>query len=104
MSQIVTANHVSISSKVRIMPLVFTEQGIAMLSSVLKSERAINVNIEIVRTFTKLQEMISSHAELKVQIDDIEMKYDDQFKFVFSAIKQLLKPPDEPKRKIEFKP
>jgi len=104
MSQIVTANHVSISSKTRIMPRVFTEQGVAMLSSVLRSERAIQVNIEIMRTFTRIREMISSHAELTARIDDMEKKYDEQFRIVFTAIKQLLQPPVEPKQKIGFKP
>ena len=75
-----------------VLPYAFTEQGIAMLSSVLNSERAINVNIQIMRTFTKLREMIESHKDLKKKIEDIEKKYDSQFQVVFEAIKKLIEP------------
>jgi len=84
-------------------PYVFTEQGIAMLSSVLNSERAIQVNIQIMRTFTKLREMITTHKDLKRKIDEMEKKYDSQFKIVFEAIRQLLEAPQKPKRQIGFK-
>ena len=85
-----------------VLPYAFTEQGIAMLSSVLNSERAINVNIQIMRTFTKLREMIESHKDLKKKIEDIEKKYDAQFQIVFEAIKKLIEPEVKPKRKIGF--
>ncbi|HHT9105306.1 MAG TPA: ORF6N domain-containing protein [Candidatus Wujingus californicus] len=84
------------------LPYVFTEQGVAMLSSVLNSERAIQVNIQIMRAFIKLKEMLSTHKDLKQKIEEMEKKYDYQFKIVFDAIKQLLEPPAEPKGKIGF--
>jgi len=83
-------------------PYVFTEQGVAMLSSVLNSERAIIVNIQIMRAFTRLREIIMSHKDLQRKIEDMEKKYDQQFKVVFEAIKQLLIPPKKPKRRIGF--
>ena len=86
----------------RYLPYVFTEQGVAMLSSVLNSERAIQVNIQIMRAFTKLREMLSSNAELRKKIEEMEKKYDQQFKVVFDAIKKLLEPPEGPKKKIGF--
>jgi phage regulator Rha-like protein len=84
------------------LPYVFTEQGVAMLSSVLSSERAIQVNIQIMRAFIKLKEMLSTHKDLKQKIEEMEKKYDYQFKIVFDAIKQLLEPPEEPKGKMGF--
>jgi len=86
----------------RYLPYVFTENGIAMLSSVLHSKTAIHVNIQIMRTFTKLRELMATHKDLKRKIDQMEMKYDDQFQVVFEAIKQLLESPKKPKRKIGF--
>lgn len=86
----------------RKLPYVFTENGVAMLSSVLNSERAIQVNIQIMRTFTKVREMLLTHKELKQKIEEMEKKYNYQFKIVFDAIKQLLEPPEKPKRKIGF--
>ena len=83
-------------------PFVFTEQGVAMLSSVLNSERAIQVNIQIMRTFTKIREIIMTHKDLQRKIEDMERKYDQQFKVVFDAIKQLLTPSEKPKRQIGF--
>ncbi len=86
-------------------PLVFTEQGVAMLSSILNSERAIQVNIAIMRTFIKLRELISTHKELKEKIEAMEKKYDGQFQLVFAAIKELLerfKEPEKPKDPISF--
>ena len=71
----------------------FTEQGVAMLSSILKSERAIAVNIEIMRTFVKLRSMLSEHSDLKRKLNSLEKKYDDNFKMVFDAIHQMM---DEP--------
>ena len=73
----------------RYMPYVFTEQGVAMLSSVLNSERAVQVNIAIMRAFVKLREMIASHKDLIKRLDELEKKYDEQFRVVFEAIRQL---------------
>lgn len=86
----------------RYLPFVFTEQGVAMLSSVLNSERAVQVNIAIMRAFVKLREMIASHKDLAKRLDDLEQKYDAQFKVVFDAIRQLMAPPEPKKRKIGF--
>jgi hypothetical protein len=83
-------------------PRAFTEQGIAMLSSVLNSKRAIQVNIEIMRAFVKLREMISSHKDLVKKLAELEKKYDGQFQIVFEAIRQLIEQPEKPKRKIGF--
>jgi hypothetical protein len=87
----------------RYLPLAFTEQGVAMLSSVLRSERAIQVNVEIMRTFVRLRRMALSHADLARRLDALESKYDTQFKEVFDAIRQLMEPPPQPPRpKIGF--
>ena len=82
----------------RYLPYVFTGQGVAMLSTVLNSERAVKVNIEIMRTFVRLRQMLASNAELSRKLQALEKKYDSQFKVVFDAIRQLMKP-DEPKKK-----
>jgi ORF6N domain len=82
----------------RYLPYAFTEQGIAMLSSVLKSERAVEVNIAIMRTFVKMRELMASHAELARKIEAMEKKYDEQFQEVFTIIKKMLIPP--PSNKI----
>lgn len=84
-------------------PMVFTEQGVAMLSSVLNSERAIQVNIQIMRTFSKLRQMLLDHADLKKKLDSMEKKYDEQFRIVFEAIRELLIQEEKPKRKIGFR-
>jgi len=84
------------------LPFAFTEQGVAMLSSVLKSKRAIHVNIQIMRAFTQLRQMLSTHEDLKRKIESMEKKYDQQFQVVFEAIKQLLSEEDKPKKKIGF--
>ena len=83
-------------------PYVFTEQGVAMLSSVLHSQRAIQVNIEIVRTFIRLRQMLASNSELARRLDALERKYDAQFKQVFEAIRQLMVPPEPKRRPIGF--
>ena len=83
-------------------PMAFTEQGVAMLSSVLNSKRSIQVNIQIMRVFTKLRKMLSKHEDLKKKIEDMENNYDEQFRLVFQAIKQLLSEEDKPKHKIGF--
>jgi len=87
----------------RYAPMAFTEQGVAMLSSVLNSERAIQVNIQIMRAFTMLRQMIFSHDELREKIEAMEKKYDGQFRIVFEAIKELLDIKSKPKKKIGFK-
>lgn len=84
------------------LPIAFTEQGVAMLSSVLNSKRAIEVNILIMRAFVQLRQMISSHKDLLRKVEAIEKKYDEQFQVVFEAIKQLMTPTEKPKRKIGF--
>jgi len=83
-------------------PYVFTEQGVAMLSSVLNSKRAVQVNIQIMRTFTKMREMLASHKELREKIEAMEKKYDKKFRVVFEAIHALLKEEKGPKRKVGF--
>ena len=85
------------------LPQVFTQDGVAMLSRVLNSQKAIQVNIQIMRTFTKLREMMLSHKDLQKKIESMESKYDYQFKIVFDAIKQLLKPQGKPKKKIGYR-
>lgn len=85
-------------------PYAFTEQGVAMLSSVLRSKRAIEVNIAIMRAFVKLRGMLASHKELTQRLDEMEQRYDSQFKAVFQAIRQLMEPPPAPpRRRIGFK-
>ena len=83
-------------------PFAFTEQGVAMLSSVLNSDRAITVNIAIIRTFTRLRTMIASHDDLKRKIEAMEKKYDQQFRIVFEAITQLIEEDEKPKKKIGY--
>ena len=104
-SQIVISNKEKMG--LRKIPLVFTEQGVAMLSSVLKSKRAIQVNIQIMRTFTKIREMIIGNKELRLKIEAMERKYDNKFQAVFDAIKRILitQVGETPKnkRKIGFK-
>jgi hypothetical protein len=84
------------------LPFAFTEQGVAMLSSVLRSKRAVQVNIEIMRAFVRLRQMLASNAQLARKLADLEKKYDAQFKVVFEAIRQLMAPPQPKKRKIGF--
>jgi len=85
------------------LPYAFTEQGVAMLSSVLRSQRAIQVNIEIMRAFIRLRQMLASHVELARKLDALEKKYDAQFKQVFEAIRQLMAPPEPKRRAIGFR-
>ena len=84
------------------LPYAFTEQGVAMLSSVLNSDRAIKVNIEIMRAFVRLRRLLASHADLARKLDTLEKKYDAQFKIVFDAIRELMRPPESKKRPIGF--
>jgi hypothetical protein len=83
-------------------PYAFTEQGVAMLSSVLRSKRAVAVNIEIMRAFVKLRELLAGHRDLAEKLVQLERKYDKQFKVVFDAIRQLMEPPATSKRPIGF--
>jgi hypothetical protein len=87
----------------RKLPRVFTEQGVTMLSSVLKSERAILVNIEIMRAFVKLRQLLSTHKDLAAKLEELEKKYDTQFRIVFDAIRKLMAPPEQPKKEIGFR-
>jgi hypothetical protein len=86
----------------RYTPLAFTEQGVAMLSSVLHSQRAVQVNIAIMRAFVKLREMLASNRDLARRLDDMEKKYDTHFKAVFDAIRELMRPPEKARRRIGF--
>src|SRR5438034_6097846 len=99
-SQIVTLKR---GQNIKYLPHAFTEQGVAMLSSVLRSERAIQVNVEIMRTFVRLREMIASHKDLARRLSEVEMKYDAQFKSVFDAIRQLMTPDEPPRPRIGFR-
>ena len=86
----------------RYLPYAFTEQGVAMLSGVLNSPRAVKVNVEIMRTFVRLRQLLASHTELARKLSEMEKKYDEQFKMVFDAIRALMEPPDKPRKKIGF--
>lgn len=88
----------------RYRPYAFTEQGVAMLSSVLRSKRAVEVNIAIMRAFVKLREMLASNRELARRLDEMEKNYDAQFKVVFDAFRELMKPPKKPRGSIGFHP
>jgi hypothetical protein len=87
----------------RYLPYAFTEHGIAMLSSVLRSPRAVQVNIEIMRAFVRLRRMVASNAELARRLHDLEKKYDAQFKTVFDAIRALMTPPEPRPKRIGFR-
>lgn len=86
----------------RKLPRVFTEQGVAMLSSVLKSKRAVQVNIDIMRAFVRLRELLSTHKDLAKKLEELEKKFDAQFRVVFQAIRELMTPPEPKKRPIGF--
>jgi len=89
------------------MPYAFTEQGVAMLSSVLHSERAVHVNIAIMRTFVKLRQMLSAHKELAGKIIELERQiqsHDHKIEAIFEAIHELMSPPEKPRRRIGFAP
>jgi hypothetical protein len=83
-------------------PYAFTEQGVAMLSSVLHSKRAIAVNVEIMRTFVELRRLVSDHADLAQRISELEKRYDGQFQVVFDAIRTLITPREKPQRRIGY--
>ncbi len=87
----------------RTRPYAFTEQGVAMLSSVLRSERAIAVNVEIMRTFVRLRALLATHADLARKLVALEKKYDGQFRVVFDALRELMAPPPKARRQIGFR-
>ena len=99
-SQFATSNFDKMGLRKR--PFVFTQDGVAMLSSVLNSDRAIEVNIQIMRTFTKLREILATHQDLARKIEVLEKKYDGQFKIVFQAIRRLMTEEQKPKTPIGF--
>jgi hypothetical protein len=103
-SQIVTSNAPPVGrGGRRTAPYAFTEQGVAMLSSVLRSERAVQVNVEIMRAFVRLRDLIGNNRDLAKRLDDLESRYDRQFKAVFDAIRELMAPPaPAPRRRIGF--
>jgi hypothetical protein len=86
----------------RSLPRAFTEEGVAMLSSVLRSSRAVQVNIEIMRAFVRLRHILSEHRELAQRLDELESKYEGQFTVVFKALRELMQPPAQPGRRIGF--
>ena len=87
------------------LPYAFTQEGVAMLSSVLNSERAVKVNIEIMRAFVRLRQLMATHADLRRKIEELERKYDKQFAVVFEAIREILDPPRErTKGRLGFRP
>lgn len=98
-SQIVTSSWGGLR---RANPYAFTEQGVAMLSSVLRSKKAIRVNVEIMRAFVRLRELLATHKDLANKLEQLEKRYDHQFKIVFDAINELMTPPIKPKRPIGF--
>ena len=98
-SQIVTLKR---GQHVKYRPYAFTEHGILMLSSILNSERAIQVNIQIMRAFVRLRQMLATNANLERRLNELEQKYDVQFKVVFDAIRRLMAPVSEPRKKIGF--
>jgi len=87
----------------RKLPRAFTEQGVAMLSSVLRSKQAVQVNIEIMRAFVRLRRMLASHADLARKLADLENRYDARFRVVFEAIRQLMAEPEAPRGQIGFR-
>ncbi len=97
-SQIVTSSW----GGARVPPYAFTEQGVAMLSSVLRSPRAVQVNIEIMRAFVRLRRMLSENRALAERLEQLEQQYDEQFKVVFDALRQLMKAPEPKRRPIGF--
>lgn len=91
----------------RYTPMAFTEQGVAMLSSVLNSSTAIKVNIQIIRVFTRMKEMLLTHKDILLKLEQLENKvsqHDENIQMIFEALKQLLNPPQEPRKRIGFKP
>ena len=104
MSQFVTSSGRLHTLKYSKRVTVFTEQGVAMLSSVLRSRKAVMVNIAIMRAFVRLRELLSTHRDLAEKLEVLERKYDAQFRAVFDAIRELMAPPRQPRRRIGFHP
>lgn len=100
-SQIVTSR-TDLRGGTQYPPMAFTEQGVAMLSSVLNSERAVLVNIAIMRAFVQLRNLLASHADLARKLEELEKKYDSQFNVVFDAIRQLMAPPESPRKEAGY--
>jgi hypothetical protein len=103
-SQIVTSKSERMSLRKR--PLAFTEQGVAMLSSVLNSETAIRVNIQIIRVFTRMRQILLTHKDILLQLEKMERKltgHDEDIQLIFKYLKQLLNPPQQPRKRIGFK-
>lgn len=84
-------------------PFAFTEQGVAMLSGIIKSERAIKVNISIMRAFVKMREYLDENKDLKMKLDSLELKYDQQFKIVFDSLRQLVEQKNKPRTRVGYK-
>jgi phage regulator Rha-like protein len=101
-SQIVTLKNLGRGQHIKYLPYAFTEQGVAMLSSVLRSKRAIQVNVEVMRSFVRLRQLLASHADLAAKLEELEKKYDAQFRIVFEAIRQLMSEPVRPRKRIGF--
>jgi len=99
-SHFVTSNQDKMG--LRYAPMAFTEQGVAMLSGILNSPRAIQVNIAIMRTVVRLREILASHTELARKLEELERKCDSQFRVVFDTLQQLMTPPDPPRKEIGF--
>ena len=100
-SHFVTSNP-SAKMGLRRRPYAFTEQGVAMLSSVLRSERAVMVNVAIMRTFVRLRQLLATHKDLARKLAALERRYDRRFRVIFQAIRQLMGPPGQPTRRIGF--
>jgi hypothetical protein len=83
-------------------PFAFSEHGVLMLANVLNNPRAVEISVQIVRTFVRLRTMLATHKELARQVEEMEKKYDSQFKMVFDTLRRLLEPPEKPKRRIGF--
>lgn len=90
-------------ANIKYLPYAFTEQGVAMLSSVLRSSRAIEVNIEIMRAFVRLRRMLAEHVDLAEKLEKLEKRYDAQFRVVFDAIRELMAPQPRPSKRIGFR-
>ena len=108
-SQIVTLKSIENNDSrrgkhIKYLPYVFTEQGVAMLSSVLNSDRAIQVNIQIIRTFIKLRQLLATHQDLLKKMEALEKRYDRQFRIVFDIMRELTAKPSQIKKQIGFKP
>ncbi len=100
---LILQNAISSWGGTRKMPYAFTEHGVAMLSSVLKSQKAVDVNISIIRAFILLRQMAVSHKELFKKIEELQKKYDKNFEEVYEALNSLLSPPEKPRKRVGYK-